>query len=82
MYFVFALLFVVFQVLIYRLFLFSFAFFSCCLFVSILIENIEKYIEVARRYFAVDKKKRLLDKLGNLIQFYVEIVILIQNQVC
>jgi hypothetical protein len=35
-----------------------------------------------RRYFAVDKKKLLLDKLGNLLQFYEEIVILIQNQVC
>ena len=42
LYFVFALLFVVFQVLIYRLFVFSFAFFSCCLFVSILIENYRK----------------------------------------
>jgi hypothetical protein len=39
-------------------------------------------IEVARRYFAVDKKKRLLDKLGNVLQFYVEIVIFIRNQVC
>jgi hypothetical protein len=30
----------------------------------------------------VDKKKRLLDKLGNVLQFYVEIVIFIRNQVC
>jgi hypothetical protein len=28
------------------------------------------------------KKKRLLDKLGNVLQFYVEIVIFIRNQVC
>jgi hypothetical protein len=28
------------------------------------------------------RKKRLLDKLGNVLQFYVEIVIFIRNQVC
>jgi hypothetical protein len=28
---------------------------------------------VARRYFVVDKIKRLLDKLVELLQFYVEI---------
>ena len=28
------------------------------------------------------RKKRLLDKLGNLLQFYVEIVVFIRNQVC
>ena len=37
---------------------------------------------VARRCFVVDKKKRSLDKLGNVLQFYVEIVIFIRNQVC
>jgi hypothetical protein len=37
---------------------------------------------VARRYFVVDKIKRLLDKLVELLQYYVEIVILIRNQVC
>jgi hypothetical protein len=37
---------------------------------------------VARRYFVVDKIKRLLDKLVELLQFYVEIVIFIRNQVC
>jgi hypothetical protein len=56
------------------------------LFVFILIENfplknIARFY-VARCYFVVDKKKRLLDKLGNVLQFYVEIVIFIRNQVC
>jgi hypothetical protein len=41
-----------------------------------------KNIEVAQRYFAVDKKKGLLDILGNVLQFYVEIVSFIRNQVC
>ena len=39
-------------------------------------------VSVARRYFVVDKKKRLLDKLVELQQYYVEIVIYIRNQVC
>jgi hypothetical protein len=34
---------------------------------------------VAQCYFVVDKKKRSLDKLGNVLQFYVEIVIFIKN---
>ena len=56
------------------------------LFAFILIENLPlKNIArcyVARRCFVVDKKKRSLDKLGNVLQFYVEIVIFIRNQVC
>ena len=56
------------------------------LFDFILIENFPlKNIArcyVARRCFVVGKKKRLLDKLGNVLQFYVEIVIFIRNQVC
>jgi hypothetical protein len=54
------------------------------LFVFILIENfplkIIAKLYVARRYFVVDKKKRLLDKLVELLQFYAEIVIFIRNQ--
>jgi hypothetical protein len=54
------------------------------LFVFILIENfplknIARFY-VARRYFVVYKKKTL--KLGNALQFYVEIVFFIRNQVC
>ena len=45
------------------------------------LKNIAR-LYVARRYFVVDKIKRLLDKLFELLQFYVEIVILIRNQVC
>jgi hypothetical protein len=37
---------------------------------------------VVRRYFVVDKIKRLLDKLVELLQFYVGIVNFIRNQVC
>jgi hypothetical protein len=56
------------------------------LFAFILIENFPlKNIArcyVARRCFVVDQKTRSLDKLGNVLQFYVEIVIFIRNQVC
>jgi hypothetical protein len=37
-------------------------------------EGVSAYLTtVARRYFVVDKKKRLLDKLVELLKFYIEI---------
>jgi hypothetical protein len=59
--------------------MFCFAFFVVYLSICLKIIAI---LYVARRYFVVDKKKRLLDKLVELLQIYVEIVIFIQNQVC
>ena len=59
-----------------------FAFFSCCLFVLILIENYRKIQKQRDVILPSIRKKRLLDKLGNLLQFYVEIVVFIRNQVC
>jgi hypothetical protein len=54
------------------------------LFVFILIENfplknIARFY-VAQCYFVVDKKKRSLDKLGNVLQFYVDFVGIIFEQ--
>jgi len=79
LYFVFAFLLVVFQVLI-SIVCFLFRFFVV-VYLSICLKNIAR-LYVARRYFVVDKKKHLLDKLVELLQFYVEIVIFIRNQVC
>ena len=69
----------------YRLFVFCFVFLLLFIYllVFILIENFplknRARLYVARCYFVVDKKKRLLDKLVELLQFYVEIIFIIRS---
>jgi hypothetical protein len=61
-----------------RFFGFAFLLLFFYIFVFILIENLplKKIARLyeARLYFVVDKEKRLLEKLVELLQFYVEIV--------
>ena len=70
---------------IYCIVLYCFAFLLLFfyIFVFILIEkfplkNIARLYE-ARLYFVVDKEKRLLEKLVELLQFYVEILIFLSE---
>ena len=55
-------------------FLFFFRFLLLLLFIYLFVFNLIENFHlkhIARRYFVVDKKKRLLDKLVELQQFYV-----------
>jgi hypothetical protein len=65
--------------IVFSFFGFAFLLLFFYIFVFILIENyplknIARLYE-ARLYFVVDEEKRLLEKLVELLQFYVEIVI-------